>query len=73
MSSRLAGRLGLSANSAPEKIEADLQKLVPQGGLDAGKPFAHLARTPALRRAQAGLRGMRNQEPLPDRAKNLQA
>ena len=27
---RLAGRLGLSANSAPEKIEADLQKLVPQ-------------------------------------------
>ena len=26
---RLAGRLGLSANSAPEKIEADLQKLVP--------------------------------------------
>jgi endonuclease-3 len=26
---RLAGRLGLSANSVPEKIEADLQKLVP--------------------------------------------
>jgi endonuclease-3 len=27
---RLAGRLGLSSNTAPEKIEADLQKLVPQ-------------------------------------------
>jgi len=26
---RLAGRLGLSRNTAPEKIEADLQKLVP--------------------------------------------
>lgn len=27
---RLSGRLGLSAHSAPDKIEADLQKLVPQ-------------------------------------------
>jgi endonuclease-3 len=27
---RLAGRLGLTRNTAPEKIEADLQKLVPQ-------------------------------------------
>jgi len=26
---RLAGRLGLSTNTAPEKIEADLQKLIP--------------------------------------------
>ncbi len=26
---RLAGRLGLSRNTAPEKIEADLQKLIP--------------------------------------------
>jgi endonuclease-3 len=28
--SRLAARLGLSANTAPEKIEADLQELVPK-------------------------------------------
>jgi endonuclease-3 len=27
---RLSGRLGFSLNSAPEKIEADLQKLIPQ-------------------------------------------
>jgi endonuclease-3 len=36
---RLSGRLGLTAHSAPEKIEADLQKLVPQ---DEWTNFSHL-------------------------------
>ncbi len=57
---RLSGRLGLTREKTPEKIEQALMKLVPQAGLDAVQPLADLARPAALFRAQPGLPELRN-------------
>ena len=56
---RLARRLGFTKQEEPNRVEEDLQALVPQELLGQGAPAAHLARTPDVLRAIAGLRAVR--------------
>ena len=50
---RLSQRLGLTKETAPEKIEQELMKLVPRAAVDDVQPLADLAWPPPLFRAQA--------------------
>ena len=58
---RLANRLGLAKGTDAVKIGAGVDEAGAAKGLGAVQPLAHLARPPPLRRAQAGLRELRNQ------------
>ena len=60
--SRISQKLGLTKGGSAEKIEKDLNKIVPAGALDNAPPLADLPRPPRLQGPQARLRQLR---PLP--------
>ena len=63
--SRLSQRLGLTKQKTPEKIEKDLEKLVPKETLGNVSPLADLSRPADMSRPQAEVPGMRPGRYLP--------
>ena len=61
---RLSQRLGLTKQNDAGKNRAGVDEAGAAKAVDAVQSLAHLARPPPLRRAQAGLRELRNQKTL---------
>jgi endonuclease III len=64
--SRLSQRLGLTEQTTPEKIERDLEQLVPKKTLDNVPALDDLSRPPSLYRAKTQMPRVRSRRHLPE-------